>query len=118
MQFSREPVAIVQGLLVPILMSVVLLFHFPDTTVGVVNAALLALGGFIASLGVGVDAALPLLVGLAKALLSVLLAFGLHVPEVTQTVILTVISIAVAFFSTRPQVTAKVAPAAVRPGGF
>lgn len=110
MQLSREPVAVVQGLLVPLLMAAVLLFHFPDTTVGVVNAALLAIGGFIASVGVSVDAALPLLVGLAKALLAVLLAFGLHVPEVTQVFVLSAISIVVAFFGTRPQVTAKVAP--------
>lgn len=109
MQFSREPIAVVQGLLVPILMTVVLLFHWPADTVGIVNAALLAIGGFVASLGVGIDAALPLLTGLGKAVIAVLLAFGLHVPEVTQTVVLTVLSIVVAYL-TRPQVTAKVPP--------
>jgi hypothetical protein len=107
MRFSREPVVLVQGLIIPILLAVVMLFRWPADTVGVVDAALLAVGGVVAALGVSVDATLPLLGGLAKALLAVLLQFGVHVSEEWQTTILVVVSIAVAYV-TRPQVTAKV----------
>lgn len=106
MRFTREPVAIVQGLVVPVLLAIVMLFHWSETTSGAVNVLIVALGGAVAALGVGVDALLPLLGGLAKAVIAVLLAFGLHVPEETQAFVLTVVSVVVAWL-TRPQVTAK-----------
>lgn len=110
MRFTREPVAIVQGLVVPILLALVLLFHLNDTLTGALNVLIVAVGGAVAAAGVGVDKLLPLLGGLAKAVLAVLLAFGMNVPETTQAFVLTVTSILVAFL-TRPQVTAKAPPA-------
>lgn len=109
MRFTREPVAIVQGLVVPILLALVLLLHLSETATGALNVLILAVGGAVAAVGVGVDKLLPLLGGLAKAVIAVLLAFGLHVPEATQAFVLTVISVVVAFL-TRLQVTAKSPP--------
>lgn len=106
MRFSREPVVLVQALIVPLALAVVLLFHWPNTTVGVVNTLIVALGGAVAALGVSVDALLPLLAGLSKAVLAVILAFGLNVPENVQVFVLSAVGIVVAFL-TRPQVTAK-----------
>lgn len=111
MLLSREPVILVQAVLVPILLAAVLLFGWSENTVGVVQAAILAIGGAVAALGVGVDALLPLLGGLAKAIIAVFLTFGLPLGAATETFILTVISILVAYL-TRPQVEAKVLPLA------
>ena len=107
MQISREPIVLIQGLIIPLLMTIIMLFRWPPETVGVVNAALLAAGGVVAAFGVSVDAVLPLLTGFAKAVLAVALAFGAHVPTEWQATVLGVISVAVAFYS-RTQVTAKV----------
>ena len=105
-KFTREPVAIVQALIVPLLIVAVGLFGWPESTVGVVNALILAVGGAVAALGVSVDAFLPLAAGVAKAALAVALAFNMDISEGAQTAILSAISIVVAFL-TRPQVTAK-----------
>lgn len=118
MRFQRDPVILVQMLIIPILMSIVLLFAssfgWPETTVGVVNALLLAAGGAVAAFGVSVDAGLPLVAGIVKALLAVLLAFGLHINEVQQVVVLTIVSVIISYL-TRGQVTAKEQPAVVVP---
>lgn len=105
----REPVVVVDALLVPILLAATLLFAWPENVVGVVQAAILALGGFVAAVGIGKDAALAALSGLAKAVLAVLLTFGVPISESWQTFVLTVVSVVVAFL-TRPQVEAKVQP--------
>jgi hypothetical protein len=107
MQFNREPVALVQGLLVPIALAVVLLCHLNDNLAGALNTLIMAVGGLVAAVGVAkADAALPLLAGLAKAVLAVLLAWGVDVPETWQTFVLSAVGIVVAYL-TRPQVTAK-----------
>lgn len=106
MKLSREPVMIVQALIVPLIIALIPLTGWAGHTVGVVNAVVLAAGGIVAALGVSVDAALPLVSGFAKAVLAVVLAFNVPLSEGTQTAILTVVSIVVAFV-TRPQVTAK-----------
>ncbi|SRR5216110_1555892 len=107
MRISREPVVLVQGLLVPVALAVVLFLHLGDVASGALNTLIMVAGGLVAAWGVAkVDAVLPLAAGAAKAVLAVLLAFGLHVPDSTQTLALSVIGIVVAFL-TRPQVTAK-----------
>lgn len=106
---KREPVVFVEGLLVPLLLAATLLFAWTEETVGIVQAAVLAIGGFVAALGVGKDAALATLGGLAKAVLAVLLTFGVPISEQWQTFVLSAVSIVVAFL-TRPQVEAKVQP--------
>jgi hypothetical protein len=107
MNFNREPVALVQGLLVPVALLVILLFKLPETTVGVLNALIMAIGGAVAALGVSVDSFLPLIGGLAKAVIAVMLAFGLHISDQWQATVLGVLSVVVAYI-TRPQVVAKV----------
>lgn len=104
--FQRFPVASVQGVLVPILIALVPVLGLSEVTSGAVNTALLALGGAVAAFGVSVDAGLPLLTGVAKAVLAAVLAFGVHVPEVWQAAGLSVLSILVAAW-THTQVTAK-----------
>ena len=113
MKLTREPVVVVQALIVPILMSLVLLFGWPENTVGVVQAAILAIGGAVAAAGVGRDALLPVLGGVAKAVIAVFLTFGLPLTPELETFILTVISVIVAYM-TRPQVEAKVLPPVAR----
>lgn len=107
---NREPVVIFQALVVPALMAVSLVFGFSDDTQALVNAALLALGGFVAAAGVSVRSALPLLSGLVKAVFAVVLGFGLDVPGNWQAAVMGVVAVAVAFF-TQSQVTAKNPPA-------
>jgi len=107
MRLTRDPVVLVQGLIIPILMTIVLVLKLSTDTTGLVDALLLAIGGAIAALGVSVDALLPLLGGLAKASLAVLLAFGVHLGVEWQTMILSILAIVVAFL-TRPQVTSRV----------
>jgi len=110
MRFDREPVALVQGFLVPVALAIVLLCQPNPILGGALNTLIMALGGVIAAFGVQrADAALPLLAGLAKAVLAVLLAWGLPVSEASQTFVLSVVSIIVAYL-TRPQVTANTSP--------
>lgn len=114
---KREPVVLVEALLVPILLAATLLFGWTESTVGVVQAAILALGGFAAATGVSKDAALAALAGLAKAVLAVLLTFGVPISESWQTFVLTTISIVVSFL-TRPQVESKGQPLNGAPSPF
>lgn len=107
MNISREPVALVQALLVPILLALVLALPLGETLSGALNAVVLGIGGIVAAFGVQRwDAVLPLLGGLAKSVIALVLAFGIHLAENYQTLILSVLSIIVAYL-TRPQVEAK-----------
>jgi hypothetical protein len=108
--WGREP-AVFWGLVATLLQSIALLFSFDEPAQGAINAVTLALAGFLTAAMVSVDAALPALIGLLKALFALLLAFGTAVPESTQVGILAVVTALGAFF-VRQQVTAKV-PAAV-----
>jgi hypothetical protein len=108
--WGREP-AVFWGLVAVLLQSIALLLPFNADTQGAINAATLALAGFLTAAMVSVDAALPALVGLLKAVFAVLLAFGTNVPESTQVGILAVVTALGAFF-VRQQVTSKVPAAA------
>lgn len=103
---NREPVVVFQALIVPALIALSLVFGFNDTTQALVNAALLAAGGFVAAAGVSSRAALPLLSGLVKAVLALVLGLGVSIPANWQAAVLGVVAVAVAFF-TQSQVTAK-----------
>lgn len=106
---GREPVVVFQALIVPALMALSLVLGLSDDTQSLVNAALLALGGFVAAVGVSVRSALPLLSGLVKAVIALLLGLGLDVPSNWQAAIMGVVAVAVAYF-TQSQVVAKGAP--------
>lgn len=105
---GREP-AVFWGLVATLLQSVALLLPLTSEAQGAVNAATLALAGFLTAAMVSVDAALPALVGLLKAVFALLLAFGTSVPEPTQVGILAIVTALGAFF-VRTNVTAKVQP--------
>lgn len=111
--FNRFPVALTQGTVVPILIALVPVLGLTAEQTGGIDTVLLALGGVVAAFGVAVDAGLPLLAGLVKAVLAAVLTFGVHVPEAWQTAGLAVLSILVAAW-THTQVTAK-EPAKVVP---
>lgn len=107
MTVKREPVALVQGLLVPIVLAVLVALPLNGDLSGALNAVVVGVGGIVAAFGVARwDAVLPLLGGLAKAVIALLLAFGIHMPEAYQAMVLSVLGIVVAFL-TRPQVEAK-----------
>jgi hypothetical protein len=113
--WGREP-AVFWGLVATLLQAVALLLPLTTETQGAVNAATLALAGFLTAAMVSVDAALPALVGLMKALFAVLLALGTNVPESTQVGILALVTALGAFF-VRQNVESKVpatAPAHLR----
>lgn len=103
---NREPVVVFQALVVPILMALSLVFGFTEETQGIVNATLLAVGGFVAALGVSVRSALPLLSGLVKAVLALLAAFAVDIPSNWQVALLSVVAVVTAYF-TQSQVVAK-----------
>lgn len=106
--WGREP-AVFWGLVATLLQSIALLLPINAATQGAVNAATVALAGFLTAAMVSVDAALPALVGLIKALFALLMAFGTHIAEPTQVGILAVVTALGAFF-VRQQVVAKVGP--------
>lgn len=108
MKISREPVALVQALLVPIMLAIILALPLGGDLSGALNAVVTGVGGMVAAFGVQKwDAVLPLLGGFAKSVIALILAFGIHLAENYQTLILSVLAIVVGFL-TRPQVTAKV----------
>lgn len=109
MPVRRDPVVLTQALIVPILMALSLLLHLNVEVQSYADAALLAVGGFVAAAFVAVDAALPALAGLVKAVFSLLAGLGLHLDPTIQITVMSVIGAVTAFY-VRTQVTAKVAP--------
>lgn len=107
MNLKREPVALIQALLVPILLAVVLALPLGGYLSGAMNAVITGVGGLVAAFRVEKwDGVLPILGGFAKSVIALILAFGIHLAENYQTLILSVLSIIIAYL-TRPQVTAK-----------
>lgn len=105
---GREP-AVFWGLAATLVQALLLLFNLPEGVQGAANAATLAAAGFLTAAAVGVDAALPALVGLLKAVFALVLAFGVVLPDTTQVAILAVVTAVGAFF-VRQNVVAKVQP--------
>lgn len=105
---GREP-AVFWGLVATLAQAVLLLFDLDAQVQGAANAVLLAVAGFLTAAAVSVDAALPALEGLLKAVFALILAMGVALPATTQVAILAVVTAVGAFF-VRQQVTAKVQP--------
>jgi hypothetical protein len=105
---GREP-AVFWAMVATLAQAVLLLFHLDPQVQGACNAALLAAAGFLTAAAVSVDAALPALTGLLKAVFAVLLAFGTPLSEPTQVAILAIVTALGAFF-VRQQVVARVQP--------
>lgn len=113
--FGREP-AVLWAAIAAVLQGASLLFGFDPQVQGLVNAALVALAGFATAAMVSVDAALPALVGLIKAVLALVIGFGIQIPDTTQVAIMAVVT-GVAAFWVRGQVVATVPAVASRPVG-
>lgn len=95
--FGREP-AVAFAMLVTLFQGVALFFNLTPEVQGYVNAALLAAGGFATAAVVSVDAALPALTGLIKAVFALVISLGMHVPDTTQVAVLAVVTALGAFF--------------------
>lgn len=102
--FGREP-AVFFALCASLLMALFMLAPWSDEVHGAVNAVILAAAGLATAAFVSVDAVLPALTGFTKAVLAVVLAFGVHVPENMQVAILAIVTAGLAFL-VRSQVTA------------
>jgi hypothetical protein len=105
---GREPVMTVSTV-VALLIAVLPVFGWPTATVGAVAAALVLTGGAVEAALVSVDRALPLLVGVAKAVLAAVAAFGLHVPDNHVAALMAVLTV-IAGLATRAQVGAVQPP--------
>lgn len=103
---GREP-AVFWALAATLVQSLLLLLNLDTGVQGAANALTLALAGFLTAAAVGVDAALPALTGLIKAVFALVLAFGVDLPDTTQVAILAVVTAVGAFF-VRQNVVAKV----------
>lgn len=113
--WGREPVMSV-ATVVAVLVAVLPVFGWSGEVVGTVSAALVVVGGAVSAALVSVDRVLPLLVGVAKAVLAVVAAFGLHVPDNYVAALMAVLTV-VAGLATRAQVGA-VEPPRDRDGGI
>lgn len=107
--FGREP-AVFFAMIGSVLYAVSLFFNLSPDAQGWVNAVIVALAGFATAAFVSVDAALPALVGLLKAVFALVIGLKIQMPDYTQVAILTLVT-AVGAFWVRTQVAAKVLPA-------
>lgn len=112
---GREPVMTVSTV-IALLIAVLPIFGWTSEIVGTVSAALVVLGGAVSAALLSIDRLLPLLVGVGKAVLAVVAAFGLHVPDNYVAALMAVLTV-VGGLVTRPQVGA-VEPPRDRHGGI
>lgn len=105
---GREPVMTISTI-VALLIALLPVFGWPAETVGAVAGALVLAGGALEAALVSVDRALPLLVGVAKAVLAAVAAFGLNIPDNHVAALMAVLTV-VAGLATRAQVGAVQPP--------
>lgn len=106
---GREPV-VITTLLATILQLVnAFWLHWSDDQTAAINGGISVVMAVVATGFTSVDRILPLLSGVAQALITVAIAFGWHVSADKVTAIMAVISAFVALFGVRPQVGAAVA---------
>lgn len=105
MILNREP-AVFYGLVAALIQLASALFlHLTVDQQGVLNAAVVAVGGCVVAWQVAAEKGIAFLAGVAKSLIAVALAFGWHASPELQSSIMTLVTMAVAFF-TRTQVIA------------
>jgi hypothetical protein len=105
---GREPVVTVSTV-VALLIAVLPVFGWSTEVIGTVAAALVVLGGAVEAALVSVDRVLPLLVGVGKAVLSVLAAFSIHLPDNYVSAVMALLTV-VAGLAVRQQVSPAVPP--------
>lgn len=112
--FGRDPVLIMAFISSAIAVLSSIWLHLSIEQQGVLNAAVVALFGFIAAVMLSADKAVPAIVGLIKAVVAVAIAFGLHLSPEVQGLIIALVAAGAALL-VRPQVTASVPEGTVRP---
>lgn len=105
---GREPVMTISTI-VALLIALLPVFGWPAETVGALAGALVLAGGALEAALVSVDRALPLLIGVAKAVLAAVAAFGLNIPDNHVAALMAVLTV-IAGLATRAQVGAVEPP--------
>ena len=108
--FGRDPV-VIAALLSAALQAINMFWlHWTPGQTAAVNAAISVVLMAVAAAFVSVDALLPLLTGVAQALVNVVLVFGVHWSADQVGAITAFVTALVAIWGVRPQVTAVVGP--------
>jgi hypothetical protein len=81
-----------------LLQALSLFLSLTEAQQGLVNAALATAAGFATAAMVSADAALPALLAVTKAVIALLLGFGVHLPDTIQVASMALIAAAGAFF--------------------
>lgn len=108
MNFRREPAELV-GVVLALLTACTLFLDLDIETQGAVNAALVTLGGFVVAALVAAEKALPMLTGLGKAVIAVMLAFGIELAPNIQAGVMAILTV-VAGLAERDRVVAPAPP--------
>jgi len=103
---GRDPVFTVQTV-VALVLAVTLFFNFSTDIQALVTAVVVALGGVVAAWMVAAEKALPLLEGLAKAVLALVAGLGVDIPANVQAGVFAVLAVVTAYWM-RGQVVAPV----------
>jgi hypothetical protein len=108
--FGRDPV-VIAALLSAALQAINMFWlHWTSDQTAAVNAAISVVLMALAAAFVSVDALLPLLTGVAQALVNVVLVFGVHLSADQVGAITALVTAGIAIVGVRPQVVARVAP--------
>lgn len=103
---GRDPVFTVQTVVAAVL-AVTLFFNLSPALQALVTAVVVAAGGVVAAWLVSAEKALPLLEGLAKAVLALIAGLGVHVPANVQAGVFALLAVITAYWM-RGQVFAPV----------
>lgn len=107
--FGREPAVVLAFLSALIQILDTFFVHWTTDQTAAVNAAVAVVLGVVTAALTARDQLLPLLTGLAQALITLALAFGLDWSQGQVAVVMASVAAFVALFGVRPQVTAVVA---------
>jgi len=105
--FGRQPVLVTTFLAVLIQVLSSMFLHWTDNQQALLNAAISTLLGFIAAAAVALDKALPAVVGVVQAVLSVAIGFGVSISDSRMSMISALVAAGVALW-TYDRVTAPV----------
>lgn len=106
--FGREPVVYTTLIAAILMYANTVWLHWSGHQTAVVNGAIVILFGAVAAALVSVDRLLPLLSGVAQAVVDVALAFGAHWSQGSIAAFMAVLAAALAFLGVRPHVVASV----------
>lgn len=106
--FGREPATILSLIASAIMMFTSFIYPLTDDQQGGLNAVAMGLVGIFSYWAIAEDGGLALLVGLAKAMLALGLAFGLDMSGEQQAVLMSFVTIAAQTLIVRPNVIAPV----------